>query len=160
MWWSVSKSYTPFLFRNCDFQAYGFGGVIFVAYNILAIKPSLIKIIFPPLFLSQSRLNGGYWQPSMWNWASGKKASSLVSSLHHKSVVAFLQTSLNLVILFLRLLILRYLMMGLLVYNFLKFISSSMSRLCFVFLALLLIWLAMLSCCFLKFALKELILFT
>ena len=92
----------------------------------------------------------------MWNWASGKEASSLVSSVHNKST---LQTSLNWVSLFLRLLILRYPMMELLVHNFLKFISSSMSRLWFVFLALLLIWLATLFHCFLKFALKESILF-
>ena len=44
-------------------------------------------------------------------------------------------------------------------YNFLKFIGSSMSRLWFVFLALLLIWLATLSRCFLVFALGELMLF-
>ena len=74
------------------------------------------------------------------------------NSLRHKRV--------DRVIIFLRLIILRYPMMALLVYNVLKFISSSMSRLRFVFLALLLIWLTTLSRCFLKFALKELILFT
>ena len=74
------------------------------------------------------------------------------NSLRHKRV--------DRVIIFLRLIILRYPMMALLVYNVLKFISSSMSRLWFVFLALLLTWLAMLSRCFLKFALKELIIFT
>ena len=96
----------------------------------------------------------------MWNSASRKEASSLVSSKHIKSIGAFLQTSLNWVILFFMLLILRYPMMGLLVYNFLKFISSSTSRLWLVFLALLLVWLATLSRCFLKFALKKYVLFT
>ena len=51
-------------------------------------------------------------------------------------------------------------MIRLLVYNFLKFISPSMSRLWFLFLALLLIGLATLFRCFLKFALKECTLFT
>ena len=96
----------------------------------------------------------------MWNWASRKEASNLVSSKHIKSIGAFLKTSLNWVILFFMLLILRYPMMGLLVYNFLKFISSSTSRLWLVFLALLLVWLATLSRCFLKFALKKYVLFT
>ena len=91
----------------------------------------------------------------MRNWASRKEASSLVSSKDVKSIGAFLQTSLNWVILFFMLLILRYPMMGLLVYNFLKFIIPSMSRLWLVFLALLLIWSATLSRCFLKFALKN-----
>ena len=86
----------------------------------------------------------------MRNWASRKEASSLVSSKDVKSIGAFLQTSLNWVILFFMLLILRYPMMGLLVYNFLKFIIPSMSRLWLVFLALLLIWSATLSRCFVK----------
>ena len=95
----------------------------------------------------------------MWNWASGKEASSLVSSIHNKLVGAVPQTFLNWVILFLRLLILRYPTTGLLVHNVLKFVSSSMSRLWFVFLTLSLFWLVTLSRCFLKSALKELILF-
>ena len=95
----------------------------------------------------------------MWNWAFGKEASSLVSSIHNQSAGAVPQTSLNWVILFLRLLILRYPTTGLLVHNFLKFISSSMSTLWFVFLTSSLFWLATLSRCFLMFALKELILF-
>ena len=90
----------------------------------------------------------------MWNWESGKEASRLVSSTNSKSIGDFLQTSLNRVILFLKLSILRYPMMGLLVYNFLKFISPSMTRLWFAFLALLLIWLVTVSHCFLKFALN------
>ena len=39
LWGSASKSYTPFLFKNCDFQAYSFGGAIFV-YIQIAIQSS------------------------------------------------------------------------------------------------------------------------
>ena len=48
-------------------------------------------------------------------------------------------------IVFLGLLMLRLTMMGLLVYNFLKFISPSVYRLWFVFFALLFIWIRMFS---------------
>ena len=95
----------------------------------------------------------------MWNWTSGKEASSLVSSIHNKSVGAVPQTFLNWVILFLRVLILRYPTTGLFVHNVLKFVSSFMSKLWFVFLTFSLFWLATLSRCFLKPTLKELILF-
>ena len=90
--WSVSKSYTQFLLKSCDFQAYSFVGDIFVCIQYFSYQTipnknnfsrTILVTISPKLeVLITFSVKLGIWE-------------GLVSSLHNKSIRTFLQTSFN-----------------------------------------------------------------
>ena len=97
--------------------------------NLLAIIPCFTQINFPPHFDFRSLRKGGDCKFSKINCEFGKLSSSLVSSTQNTSKGAFAIISLRFMILFWRVLICRYPMIGLLGCEFLTLIKPSISSL-------------------------------